>query len=47
MRHGRARMRSPRVIELDDVRVTADKVVLATGARPAVPPIPGLREVTT
>lgn len=45
VRHGRATMRSPREIDVDGVRVTADKVVLATGARPAVPPIPGLREV--
>ncbi len=38
-------MRSPRDIDIDGVRVSADKVVIATGARPAIPPIPDLRDV--
>ncbi len=41
VRHGRAAFRSPREIDVDGVRVTADKVVIATGARPAIPPITG------
>jgi pyruvate/2-oxoglutarate dehydrogenase complex dihydrolipoamide dehydrogenase (E3) component len=37
-----ARFRDRRVIESDSVRVTARKVVIATGSRAAIPPIPGL-----
>jgi pyruvate/2-oxoglutarate dehydrogenase complex dihydrolipoamide dehydrogenase (E3) component len=33
------------VIEVDGVRHTADHIVIATGSAPAVPPIPGLREL--
>ncbi len=32
-------------VEVDGVRYTADHVVLATGADPVVPPVPGLREL--
>lgn len=34
----------PRTIESDSVRVRAQRVVVATGTRPTIPPIPGLRE---
>lgn len=40
-----ARFRDRRVVESDSVRVTARKVVIATGSRAAVPPIPGLDAV--
>ncbi len=33
------------VVEVDGVRHTADHVVVATGADPIVPPLPGLREL--
>lgn len=37
-----ARFRDRRSVESDSVRVTARKVVIASGSRAAVPPIPGL-----
>lgn len=37
-----ARFRDRRTVESDSVRVTARKVVIASGSRAAVPPIPGL-----
>jgi len=40
-----ARFAGRRVVESDSVRVTARKIVVATGSRPKVPPIPGLAEV--
>lgn len=41
--YGRAHFVSDRVLELDDGRrVSGDTIFLATGARPAIPPIPGL-----
>ncbi len=40
-----ARFRDQRVVESDSVRVTARKVVIATGSSAAVPPIPGLDTV--
>jgi len=42
---GTARLAGPGVIEVDGVRHTADHVVLANGADPIVPPVPGLREL--
>ncbi len=42
---GRARFRDPHAVELDDGSVLRfKKAVIATGGRPFVPPIPGLRE---
>ncbi len=35
----------PGVVEVDGVRYTAEHVVLANGADPFVPPVPGLREL--
>ena len=42
---GTGRLAGPGVVEVDGVRHTADHVVLANGADPVVPPIPGLREL--
>src|SRR5258705_4209723 len=42
---GNGRLAGPGVVEVDGVRHTADHVVLANGADPVVPPIPGLREL--
>jgi pyruvate/2-oxoglutarate dehydrogenase complex dihydrolipoamide dehydrogenase (E3) component len=40
---GTGRLAGPGVVEVDGVRHTADHIVLANGADPVVPPIPGLR----
>ena len=42
---GTGRLAGPGVVEVDDVRHTAEHVVLATGSDPVVPPVPGLREL--
>jgi dihydrolipoamide dehydrogenase len=42
---GRGRLVGTGVVEVDGVRHTADHVVLATGADPIIPPVPGLREL--
>jgi dihydrolipoamide dehydrogenase len=42
---GTGRLAGPGVVEVDGVRHTAEDVVLANGADPVVPPIPGLREL--
>src|SRR5436305_8334820 len=42
---GAGRLAGPGVVEVDGVPHTADHVVLANGADPVVPPIPGLREL--
>jgi dihydrolipoamide dehydrogenase len=42
---GRGRLAGTGVVEVDSVRHTADHVVLATGADPIIPPVPGLREI--
>ena len=42
---GSGRLAGPGVVEVDGVRHTAEHVVLATGADPIVPPVPGLREL--
>jgi pyruvate/2-oxoglutarate dehydrogenase complex dihydrolipoamide dehydrogenase (E3) component len=42
---GTGRMAGTGVVEVDGARHTADHVVLACGADPTVPPIPGLREL--
>ncbi len=44
--HARARFRDEHTLELDESRaLTAKRFVLATGSRPAVPPVPGLDAV--
>src|SRR5213075_1621797 len=42
---GTGRLAGPGVVEVDGVRHTADHVVLANGADPVFPPVPGLREL--
>ena len=42
---GTGRLAGPGVVEVDGVRHTADHVVLANGADPVVPPVPGLHEL--
>ena len=42
---GSGRLAGPGVVEVDGVRHTAEHVVLANGADPIIPPIPGLREL--
>jgi pyruvate/2-oxoglutarate dehydrogenase complex dihydrolipoamide dehydrogenase (E3) component len=42
---GSGRLAGAGVVEVDGVRHTAEHVVVATGADPVVPPIPGLREL--
>ena len=42
---GSGRLAGTGVVEVDGTRHTADNVVLANGADPFVPPIPGLREL--
>ena len=42
---GMGRLAGPGVVEVDGVRHTARHVVLANGADPFVPPVPGLREL--
>ena len=41
---GTGRLAGPGVVEVDGVRYTAGHVVLANGADPVVPPVPGLHE---
>jgi dihydrolipoamide dehydrogenase len=42
---GTGRLSGPGVVEVDGVRHTADHVVLANGADPVIPPVPGLSEL--
>ncbi len=42
---GSGRLAGPGVVEVDGVPHTADHIVLANGADPVVPPVPGLREL--
>jgi pyruvate/2-oxoglutarate dehydrogenase complex dihydrolipoamide dehydrogenase (E3) component len=42
---GTGRLAGTGVVEVDGVRHTADHVVVATGADPIIPPVPGLREL--
>ena len=42
---GHGRLAGTGVVDVDGVRYTAEHVVLATGADPVVPPVPGLREL--
>src|SRR5712691_10325588 len=42
---GTGRLAGVGVVEVDGVRHTADHVVLANGADPIVPPVPGLRDL--
>jgi pyruvate/2-oxoglutarate dehydrogenase complex dihydrolipoamide dehydrogenase (E3) component len=42
---GTGRLAGPGVVDVDGVRYTAEHIVLANGAHPAMPPIPGLGEL--
>ena len=42
---GSGRLAGPGVVEVDGVRHTAEHVVLANGAEPVIPPVPGLQEL--
>src|SRR4051795_1419835 len=42
---GSARLAGPGAVEVGGVRHTAEHIVLANGADPIIPPIPGLREL--
>ena len=42
---GTGRLAATGVVEVDGVRHTAEHIVLANGAEPFIPPIPGLREL--
>ena len=42
---GRARFIGPRAVEADGHTITARRIVVATGSRPFIPPIPGLDTV--
>src|SRR5207245_2400351 len=42
---GSGRLAGTGAVEVDGVRYTADHVILATGADPIIPPVPGLREL--
>ncbi|MGD0641229.1 MAG: FAD-dependent oxidoreductase, partial [Roseiarcus sp.] len=42
---GRARLLDPWTVEVDGRRVTGRRIVVATGAEPVLPPIPGLADV--
>ena len=42
---GTGRLAGPGVIEVDGARHTAEHIVIATGAAPALPPVPGLGEL--
>ena len=42
---GTGRLAGPGAVEVDGVRHTAEHVVVATGADPIIPPVPGLREL--
>src|SRR5215217_5126106 len=42
---GAGRLAGPGAVEVDGVRHTAEHVVVACGASPFIPPVPGLREL--
>ena len=42
---GNARIKSPFEVEVDGRTITTRSIIVATGARPLVPPIPGLEDV--
>ncbi|MEO8996371.1 MAG: FAD-dependent oxidoreductase, partial [Nitrosospira sp.] len=43
--HGKARITSPWTVEVNGQTISTRAIVIATGARPAIPPIPGLEQV--
>lgn len=43
--HGKARITSPWTVEVNGQIISTRSIVIATGSRPAIPPIPGLEQV--
>jgi pyruvate/2-oxoglutarate dehydrogenase complex dihydrolipoamide dehydrogenase (E3) component/uncharacterized membrane protein YdjX (TVP38/TMEM64 family) len=43
--YGNAKLISPWVVDVNGKQISAEKIILATGARPTMPPIPGLDQV--
>jgi pyruvate/2-oxoglutarate dehydrogenase complex dihydrolipoamide dehydrogenase (E3) component/uncharacterized membrane protein YdjX (TVP38/TMEM64 family) len=43
--HGKARITSPWTVEVNGQIISTRAIVIATGSRPAIPPIPGLEQV--
>lgn len=43
--YGNAKLISPWVVDVDGQQISAEKIILATGARPTMPAIPGLDQV--
>jgi pyruvate/2-oxoglutarate dehydrogenase complex dihydrolipoamide dehydrogenase (E3) component/uncharacterized membrane protein YdjX (TVP38/TMEM64 family) len=43
--YGNAKLISPWVVDVDGQQISAEKIILATGARPTMPPIPGIDQV--
>ena len=43
--YGNAKLISPWVVDVDGQQISAEKIILASGARPTMPPIPGLDQV--
>ncbi|RCW51521.1 MULTISPECIES: NAD(P)/FAD-dependent oxidoreductase [unclassified Halanaerobium] len=43
---GEAKFVDKKIVEVDGERYTADKIFIATGTEPLVPPIPGLKDVS-
>lgn len=43
--HGKARIKTPFTVEVDGRSISTRSIVIATGARPFVPPIPGIENV--
>ncbi len=41
---GRARLTSPNSVEVNGQSITADRLLIATGVRPFIPPVPGLED---
>jgi pyruvate/2-oxoglutarate dehydrogenase complex dihydrolipoamide dehydrogenase (E3) component len=42
---GTGRLAGPGAVDVDGARYTAEHIVLANGAEPIIPPVPGLREL--
>ncbi len=42
---GRARLRGPHTVVVDGISLTAPQIVIATGARPTIPLVPGLIDI--
>lgn len=42
---GRVRLKAPNAVEANGERIFADRILIATGASPSIPPLPGLKEI--